>query len=85
MSQLLRSLIFDHSLSSLEKHSPVPINLIHTSGSILTPMLNAIVDICAAVWTGPTRCADAGVAAGIIHNAASSVGTRLLEEDEDAR
>lgn len=67
------------------QHSPVTINLIHTSGSILTPMLNTIIDIYTAVLTRPTGCTGAGVAAGIIQHTASSVGTWLLIEDRAVR
>lgn len=62
------------------EHSPVTINLIHASGAILTPMLNTIIDIYAAVLTGPTRCTDTCVATGIVQNTASSIGTWLLIE-----
>lgn len=60
------------------EHSPVTINLIQACASILTPMSNTIIDIYTAGLTGPTRRADAGVAAGVVQHAAASVGTGLL-------
>lgn len=64
------------------EHSPVTINLVHAGGSILTPMLNTIIDICVTALPSPTRCTDAGVAAGISQHTASSIGTRLQTEDK---
>lgn len=67
-------------IQSRFERSPVTINLIRTSSSILTPVSNTIIDIYTAVLTGPTRCADTGVATGAVQHAASSVGTWLLIE-----
>lgn len=67
------------------EHPPVTINLIHTSGSILTPMSNTTVDIYAAFLTRPTRCTDTGIATRIIQHTSSSVGTWLLIEDRAVR
>lgn len=72
-------------MQSRFEHSPVTITLIHTSASILTPMSNTIIDIYMAVLTRPTRCADTGIATGIIQHTASSIGAWLLIEDRAVR
>lgn len=68
-------------IQSWFERSPVITNLIHTSASILTPMLNTIIDIYTAVLTRPARCTDTGVATGIIQHTVASIGTWLLTEE----
>lgn len=62
------------------EYSPVTTNLIHTSGSILTPMFDTIVDIYTAVQTRPTTWTDAGVGIGIIQYTDTSIGTGLMKK-----
>lgn len=61
--------------------SPIAVDLVHTGGSVLTPVLGTIVHIDAAVLARPAGRADTSVAAGVIQHAASSVVARLLTEE----
>ena len=63
-------------------HSPVTSNLIHASGSVLTPVLHTLVDIDQAVRTRPPSCAHTAVTGPAAEEATSPVGARLSKSQK---
>lgn len=57
--------------------SPVPTNLIHAGGSVLTPVLDTLIYVDQAGQPSPSRCTNTSVTGDVVKNTMSSIGTWL--------
>lgn len=69
--------VTERSLNS--RFLPVAVDLVDACGSILAPVLYAVVDVDEAVMARPPRRADTTVAGGVVKNAPAAIGTGLSE------
>jgi len=56
---------------------PVPTNLIHAGGSVLTPVLDTLIYVDQAGQSSPSRCTNTTVTGVVFKNTMSSIGTWL--------